>query len=159
MSADNTDTASPALQDFLTWRLHRLAKLTDRHSSDAYAERFALGVGEARCLAAIGQFAPLSIKDLAARANLDKGQASRAAQMLVDRALVLKSASETDARGVVLTLTRTGRTLWKKVMQLIGQRNADIFGCLSSAEQRQLEAVLDRLIAHADQPGQRQGAQ
>lgn len=144
------DTNPPALQDFLTWRLHRLAKLTDRHSSDAYASHFGLGVGEARCLAAIGQFAPLSVKDLAARANLDKAQASRAAQMLVERQLVLKSASETDARGVVLTLTRTGRPLWKRVMRLIEQRNADIFGCLSAAEQRQLEAVFDRLIAHAD---------
>lgn len=144
------DTTPPALQEFLTWRLHRLTKLTDRQSSDAYASVFGLGVGEARCLAAIGQFAPLSVKDLAARANLDKAQASRAAQMLVDRALVLKSASETDARGVVLTLTRTGRPLWKRVMKLIEQRNADIFGCLSKAEQRQLEAVFDRLIAHAD---------
>ncbi|KRB96255.1 MarR family transcriptional regulator [Hydrogenophaga sp. Root209] len=143
------ETTPPALQDFLTYRLHRLAKLTDRQSSDAYANTFGLGVGEARCLAAIGQFAPLSVKDLAARANLDKGQASRAAQMLVDRALVLKSTSETDARGVVLTLTRTGRPLWKKVMRLIEQRNTDIFGCLSSAERRQLEALFDRLIAHA----------
>lgn len=143
------DTTPPALQDFLTYRLHRLAKLTDRQSSDAYANVFGLGVGEARCLAAIGQFAPLSVKDLAARANLDKAQASRAAQMLVERSLVLKSASETDARGVVLTLTRTGRPLWRRVMRLIEQRNADIFGCLSSAEQRHLEAVFDRLIAHA----------
>lgn len=146
MAAD----ATPALQDFLTWRLHRLAKLTDRQSIDAYANRFGLGVGEARCLAAIGQFAPLSVKDLAAQANLDKAQASRAAQMLVERGLVLKSASETDARGVVLTLTRTGRPLWRRVMRLIEQRNADIFGCLSRAERRQLEAVFDRLIAHAD---------
>lgn len=145
-----TDTHPPALQDFLTWRLHRLAKLTDRRSIDAYANVFGLGVGEARCLAAIGQFAPLSVKDLAAQANLDKAQASRAAQMLVERDLVLKSASETDARGVVLTLTRTGWPLWKRVMKLIEQRNADIFGCLSEAEQRQLEAVFDRLIAHAE---------
>lgn len=144
------DTNLPALQDFLTWRLHRLAKLTDRQSTEAYASVFGLGVGEARCLAAIGQFAPLSVKDLALRANLDKAQASRAAQMLVDRALVLKSASETDARGVVLTLTRAGRPLWKRVMQLIERRNADIFGCLSKAERRQLEAVFDRLIAHAE---------
>ena len=144
------DTTPPALQDFLTYRLHRLAKLTDRQSSVAYASDFGLGVGEARCLAAIGQFAPLSVKHLAARANLDKGQASRAAQMLVERDLVLKSDSETDARGVVLTLTRTGRPLWKRVMRLIERRNADIFGCLSKAERRQLEALLDRLVAHAD---------
>ncbi|MGE0349703.1 MarR family winged helix-turn-helix transcriptional regulator [Hydrogenophaga sp.] len=139
----------PLLQDFLTYRLHRLHKLSDRHSSEAYAAELGLGVGEGRCLAAIGQFAPLSINDLAARANLDKAQASRAAQMLVDRGLVLKSASETDARAVVLTLTRSGRPLWKRVMRLIARRNAEIFGCLSANEQRQLETFFDRLIAHS----------
>lgn len=142
-----------SLQAFLTYRLHKLNKITDRHSSDAYAA-MGLGVSEARCLAAIGEFAPLSVNDLAARANLNKAQASRAAQMLVDRELVLKSTSDTDARGVVLMPTRSGRALWKRVMRLIAQRNADIFGCLSMPEQRQLETFFDRLIAHS----QRQGA-
>ncbi len=139
----------PSLQDFLTYRLHLLNKLTDRHSSDVYATSLGLGVGETRCLAAIGAFAPLSVNDLAARANLNKAQASRAAQMLVERALVLKSTSETDARGVVLTPTRSGKMMWKRVMRLIEQRNADIFGCLSASEQRQLETFFDRLIAHS----------
>jgi DNA-binding MarR family transcriptional regulator len=139
----------PSLQNFLTYRLHLLNKLTDRHSSDVYATALGLGVSEARCLAAIGAFAPLSVNDLAARANLNKAQASRAAQMLVERELVLKSASETDARGVVLTPTRSGKLMWKRVMRLIEQRNADIFGCLSASEQRQLETFFDRLIAHS----------
>lgn len=137
-----------SLQDFLTYRLHKLNKITDRHSSEAYAA-MGLGVSEARCLAAIGEFAPLSVSDLAARANLNKAQASRAAQMLVDRELVLKSTSDADARGVVLVPTRGGRALWKKVMRLIAQRNAEIFGCLSANEQRQLETLFDRLIAHS----------
>lgn len=141
-----------SLQDFLTYRLHKLNKITDRHSSEAYAA-MGLGVSEARCLAAIGEFAPLSVNDLAARANLNKAQASRAAQMLVDRELVLKSTSDADARGVVLVPTRSGRALWKKVMRLIAQRNADIFGCLSAHEQRQLETFFDRLIAHSRKDG------
>jgi len=144
-------TERPSLQDFLTYRLHKLNKLTDRQSSDAYAAELGLGVGEARCLAAIGQFAPLSVNDLAARANLNKAQASRAAQMLVDRDLVQKVASDTDARGVLLTPTRGGKLLWKRVMRLIAQRNDDIFGCLSTGEQRQLESFFERLIAHAQQ--------
>jgi DNA-binding MarR family transcriptional regulator len=110
---------------------------------------FDLPVGEARCLAAIGSFAPLSIVDLAARANLDKGQASRAAQALVDRGLVRKQASDTDGRGVVLTPTASGQRLWKKVMALIARRNEDIFGCLSVTEQKQLARMLDRLIEQA----------
>jgi DNA-binding MarR family transcriptional regulator len=70
--------------------------------------------------------------------------------MLVERGVVLKSASEADARGVVLTLTRSGKPLWKRVMQLIERRNADIFGGLSRNEQKQLETLFDRLIARAE---------
>lgn len=137
------------LDQYLSWRLHRINKLSDKGSADAYAADFGLPVGEARCLAAIGSFAPLSVVDLAARANLDKGQASRAAQALVERGLVFKQASGTDGRGVVLTPTASGRRLWKKVMALIARRNEEIFGCLSAAEQRQLAGMLDRLIRQA----------
>ncbi len=141
--------ALPPLDRFLTYRLHLVNKLTDKFSSDAYADEFGLPVGEARCLAAIGNFAPLSVVELAARANLNKGQASRAAQALAERGLVSKDASETDGRGVVLAPTAAGRALWNRVMALIARRNDEIFGCLSAAERRQLGGMLDRLITHA----------
>lgn len=141
--------AIPRLDEFLSYRLHLVNKLTDKFSSDAYADEFGLPVGEARCLAAIGNFAPLSVMELAARANLNKGQASRAAQSLVDRGLVCKAASASDGRGVVLTLTSPGRALWSRVMALIARRNDEIFGCLSVTQQQQLGRMLDRLIAHA----------
>ena len=55
---------------------------------------------------------------------------------------------------VVLELTPPGRRLWTRVMRLIAQRNEEIFGCLSAAEQRQLAALLDRVLDHA-RPGAR----
>ena len=134
------------LDRFLTYRLHSVNKLTDKASSDAYAQEFGLPAGEARCLAAIGNFAPLSVNQLAARANLDKAQASRAAQALVERGLVAKEASAADARGVVLQPTASGRRLWARVMRLIARRNEEIFGCLSVAEQRQLARLLERVL-------------
>ncbi|HEY8356254.1 MAG TPA: MarR family winged helix-turn-helix transcriptional regulator [Ramlibacter sp.] len=146
---DATRAAPPALDRFLTYRLHQVNKLTDRASSQAYADAFGLPVGEARCLAAIGNFAPLSVNELAARANLDKAQASRAAQALVARELVVKEGSETDARAVVLRPTAAGRRLWTRMMRLIARRNEEIFGCLSAAEQRQLSGLLDRIVNHA----------
>jgi len=137
------------LDEFLSYRLHQVSKATDRGSIDAYAQELGLAVGEARCLAAIGRFAPVSINQLATRANLDKGQASRAAQALVDRGLVSKETSRTDARGVQLKPTVEGKRLWARVMRLIERRNEEIFGCLSVAEQRQLASLLDRVLAHA----------
>jgi DNA-binding MarR family transcriptional regulator len=138
-----------ALGATVTFRLHTLAKLTDRVSQAAYLAEAGLPLGEGRCLSAIGSFRPLSVNDLAAAANLDKGQASRAAQSLVDQGLVRKQASPIDGRGVVLTLTAKGERVWQRVMDLVERRNAEITGCLSLAEREQLDRLLDRLVAHA----------
>ena len=133
----------------LTYRLHLLHKLTDIESQRAYVAGAGLSMSDGRCLTAVGSFGPLSVNDLAQKANLNKAQASRAAQSLVDQNLVLKSASPTDGRGVVLTLTRQGKAAWKRAMDVVGQRNKDIFGMLSAAEQRQLSNFFDRLIDDA----------
>ena len=142
---------SRALHGTVTFRLHTLAKLTDRVGQAAYLSESGLPLGEGRCLAAIGAFRPLSVNDLAAAANLDKGQASRAAQSLVAQGLVRKEASPTDGRGVVLTLTAKGERVWRRVMDLVERRNAEITSCLSAAERAQLDRLLDRLVAHARQ--------
>ncbi len=112
-------TDRPRLDAFLTYRLHRAARCADRDAGAAYAEACGLGVSEGRCLVAIGAFEPLSLVDLARAANQDKGHASRSAQALVDRGLVAKEASASDARGVVLRLTRAGRPVHARAMKMI----------------------------------------
>lgn len=133
----------------LTYRLHLLHKLTDIESQRAYVAGAGLSMSDGRCLTAVGTFAPLSVNDLAKKANLNKGQASRAAQSLVDQGLVLKAASPTDGRGVVLTLTPRGKAAWQRAMQVVGQRNQEIFNVLSAAERTQLSDFFDRLIDQA----------
>ena len=137
----------------LTYRLHLLHKLTDIESQRAYVAGAGLSMSDGRCLTAVGTFAPLSVNDLAKKANLNKGQASRAAQSLVDQGLVLKAASPTDGRGVVLTLTPRGKTAWQRAMQVVGQRNQEIFNVLSAAERTQLSDFFDRLIDQARASG------
>lgn len=137
------------LERTLTYRLHLLHKLTDIESQRAYVADAGLSMSDGRCLTAVGTFAPLSVNDLAQKANLNKGQASRAAQSLVDQGLIVKAASPTDGRGVVLTLTPKGKKAWQRTMQVVGQRNQDIFGVLSAAERTQLSDLFDRLIEKA----------
>ena len=148
MSTPTTPDAAP-LERTLTYRLHLLHKLTDADSQHAYPAQTGLSLSDGRCLASIGHFEPLSVKDLAQRANLNKSQASRAAQSLVAQGLVRKQDHPGDGRGVVLTLTIRGRASFQRTMALITQRNQSILGCLTAKEQAQLSAVLDRLIAHA----------
>lgn len=139
----------PLLERSLTYRLHLLHKLTDHGSQHAYPREAGLSLSDGRCLATIGSFEPLSVKDLAQQANLNKGQASRAAQALVDLGLVHKQHDSADARGVVLTLTESGRAAFERTMALINKRNQEIFGCLSADEQASLSAMFDRLIQHS----------
>jgi DNA-binding MarR family transcriptional regulator len=141
------------LERTLTYRLHLLHKLTDVESRRAYVAGAGMSMSDARCLTAVGTFAPLSVNDLAQKANLNKGQASRAAQSLVDQGLVVKVASPTDGRGVVLTLTPKGKKAWQRAMEVVGQRNQDIFGALSVAERDQLSGFFDRLIEKAKAAG------
>ena len=54
-----------------------------------------------------------------------------------------------DGRGVVLTLTPAGHKIFKRAMDMVNQRNEQIFGCLSDKEQASLSAMFDRLISHA----------
>jgi DNA-binding MarR family transcriptional regulator len=135
----------------LTYRLHLLQKITDLESRQAYVDHAGLSLSDGRCLAAIGTFEPLSVQDLARQANLNKSQASRAAQALVGQGLVRKQDSSADGRGVVLTLTPAGRKTWARTMALVKQRNQQIFGCLDERELAILSDLFDRLIAHARQ--------
>jgi len=142
-------TALPPLDRTFTHQLHTLHKLTDRVSQGAYLAEAGLPLSQGRCPSAIGAFTPLSVNELAHRANLNKGQASRAAQALVEQGLVRKAPSPTDGRGVVLTLTAEGERAYARVMAVVHQRNAAILSCLSAAECRQLDALLGRLVDHA----------
>jgi DNA-binding MarR family transcriptional regulator len=137
-----------ALDRSFTYRLHLLHKASDQISHQSYLQALGLSLSEARCLAAIGAFQPMSVMALADKGNLNKGQASRAAQILVDKGWVSKTEHPSDGRGVTLCLTPEGQKLWKKTMALIDQRNEAIFGCLNAQEQATFSRLLDRLIAH-----------
>ena len=138
----------PSLERTLTYRMHLLHKLTDQESQRLYPLEVGLALSDGRCLAAVGSFEPLSVNRLAQLANLNKGQASRAAQFLVEQGLVAKGDTEGDARGVELTLTPQGRKAWRKTMDFIHRRNDEIFGGISPQERRLIGDLFDRLIAN-----------
>src|SRR5690606_41246171 len=133
MPTDTRPDAIPALERFMTCRLHVVNKVSDRNTNSAYLDACGLPLGEARGLAAIGRFAPLSVNDLARAANLNKGQASRSAQALVERGLVRKETRESDARGVLLTPTAEGPARYETIGAPIAPRNAGPLGCLGAA--------------------------
>jgi DNA-binding MarR family transcriptional regulator len=136
------------LERTLSFRLLMLHKLSERFSALEFATAVGLTPSDGRALATLGAFEPLSVVALAEACSLNKSQASRAAQGLVDKGLAHKRDSAEDGRGVVLTLTPTGRLAYERTLQLVNERSREIFSCLNEAEQQTFSEMLDRLIAH-----------
>jgi DNA-binding MarR family transcriptional regulator len=147
MTRTSIRAAKAGLEQFLTYRLHVLNKLSERGISDRYQARLDVSLPEARVIASVGSFGPFSVMELAKHANLDKSQASRAAEALIKRGLVQRTASLDDGRVVIISLTDKGRALYRKVMPIARKWNADLFGCLDEDEKAALSRALDKVIS------------
>ncbi|WP_439113941.1 MarR family winged helix-turn-helix transcriptional regulator [Hydrogenophaga sp.] len=139
----------PKLERYFTYRLNTLSKLNDLASHSLYLTQGGLSLSESRALASIGSFPQITVNQLAFEANLDKGQASRAAQSLVDKGLVIKTHNLVDGRSVILALAPKGKPVWRKLMALMEQRNQALTGCLTPEEQAQLLNMFERMLARA----------
>ncbi|MDH6147805.1 MULTISPECIES: MarR family winged helix-turn-helix transcriptional regulator [Paraburkholderia] len=140
------DSAKAGLEQFLTYRLHVLNKLAERGISARYAAKLDVTLPEARVIASVGSFGPFSIMELARHANLDKSQASRAAEALIRQGLVQRESSAADGRVVLVSLTQEGRALYRKVMPIARKWNVDMFDCLDEEERAAFGAALDKVI-------------
>ncbi len=133
----------------MTHRLHTLQKLTDRVSQAAYWSDAGMPLSEGRCLAAIGAFAPLSVNDLAQRANLEQGpgQPRRAGAggpgpgaQGGQRHRRARRRPDADSQGRAGVAARDGSDRAPQ---------HEILACLDAEERRQLDRLLDRLIEAA----------
>jgi DNA-binding MarR family transcriptional regulator len=134
------------LEQFLTYRLHVLNKLAERGISERYQQKLGVTLPEARVIASVGSFGPFSIMELARHANLDKSQASRAAEALIKQGLVKRDTSAQDGRVVLVSLTVEGRALYRKVMPIARKWNGDLFDCLDEQEKLAFSEALDKII-------------
>lgn len=140
-----------SLDQFLTYKMHRLMKQHDRRISQSYADTAQLSLAESRVLAAVGTAGALSNSELARRANLDKSQASRGADGLVSRGLVRRSPDDHDGRAVKVTLTPEGERVWRVVIDAARSHYEHLFEALSDDEMRVYERLLDKLLLRSDE--------
>jgi DNA-binding MarR family transcriptional regulator len=123
-----------------------LNKLAERGIGERYQQKLGVTLPEARVIASVGSFGPFSIMELARHANLDKSQASRAAEALINQGFVQREASEEDGRVVLISLTTDGRELYRKIMPIARKWNVDLFDCLNEEEKAAFGDALDRII-------------
>lgn len=141
--------APKVITDLLSSRLHNLAGLSAASASLRVQRKFNLTLLEWRSIGMLGAYAPLSLKELARRAALDKSYASRTVSGLIERGLVASERSDTDARAVMLSLTKAGDALYRKVIVDANARNERLLSPLSPEQRKQLMEMLAMLTASA----------
>ncbi|HZO60327.1 MAG TPA: MarR family transcriptional regulator [Solirubrobacterales bacterium] len=80
-----------------------------------------LTAAQADALAVIGQAGPLSLKELGELLIAEAGHPSRLVDRLVEAGLVERRAAGDDRRRVILSLTRRGRGLEKRIARARGE--------------------------------------
>jgi DNA-binding MarR family transcriptional regulator len=103
------DTGLRTFRTLPTFRLHVLARVSERFFEQYYQREFGLSLLECRMIGITGDFGQLSFKRLCETANLDKSHASRLIDKLIARKLLHKVIHPSDQRSVMLGLTSTGR--------------------------------------------------
>jgi carboxymethylenebutenolidase len=145
---DGPDTSAFELEDFLSFRLVALARLVERQSKRGYSEAFGISVAEWRVLAILATFGDRLINELATITEYDKSQISRAVTALADRGYIQRIANPQDQRGSYLSLTDTGRALYKAALPAGRERQRDLLSLLSPNQRRELYTALDILTHH-----------
>ncbi|MHA7602304.1 MarR family winged helix-turn-helix transcriptional regulator [Alicycliphilus sp. T452] len=139
------------MSDLLSARLHALANLSAATTTLRVERKFGLSLLEWRSLGQLGGFAPLSLKELAARAGLDKSYASRTVSSLIDRGLVASERNDADGRGVMLSLTAQGQELYERAFQDAVARNEKLLAPLRAEQRLLLIEMLSALTVSARQ--------
>src|SRR6478735_9070055 len=137
---------SPTIRELLSYRLHRVANLLSRGAELRYRREFGVSLWEWRSIALLGGARePVSLKLLAHSAGIHKSQMSRVVSGLSKRGVVRREADPDDARGIRLTLSKTGQRLYDGLIRAASERDAAFRDCLSQAETQMLDRALAKL--------------
>src|SRR5687768_2232511 len=140
----------PTIRELLSYRLHQVANLLSRGAEMRYRREFGVSLWEWRTVALLGGAGePQSLNELARAAGMDKGQMSRVVSGLTRRRIVLRGTNADDARGIRLSLTRSGKALYQKLISAAAERNRAFLGCLSAKERECLEQAMTKLAREA----------
>jgi DNA-binding MarR family transcriptional regulator len=136
------------LDDYLPYRLSIASNGVSGLIARAYQDRFGLTIPQWRLMAVLAE-GELTPQALVSRTVMDKVTVSRAAQGLLARNLVSRTASESDGRSHILALTDTGRRLHAEIAPMALAYEAALLSGLTPEEVVTLKRLLIRLEAAA----------
>lgn len=140
------------LETFLPYQLAVVAEKVSQDYARHYRDMFDLSRAEWRVVAHLSQQPSVSVREIAARAHLDKSKVSRAVARLGAEGYVTKQSSATDRRLVVLALTDKGRDMLAALTPIARAYEAEVMERLGESAESFRHAVT-ALMAEPDERG------
>jgi DNA-binding MarR family transcriptional regulator len=138
------------ITNLLGYRMSRLSAAIGQ-AADKDAGRLAgLGLPEYRVLVVLATSEPQGVAGLQEAMLIDKAWISRTLGKLVDKAMVVSTPDENDARRTLFSLTSKGRRAAKALIERATQRQELILRGISDVDRKTLIELLSRVQKNVD---------
>ena len=144
------------LDAYLPYRLSVASNAVSGLIARAYEDRFGLTVPQWRLICVLAEDGALTPGQLVARTVMDKVTVSRAAQGLLKRHLIERSAHSVDGRSHVLALSPQGAQLYAEIAPMALAYEQALLAGLDPDLVEQLKALLERLQSAAGDLAERE---
>jgi len=138
-------SAGLKLDAYLPYRLSVASNAVSELISRAYQDRFGLSVPQWRLICVLAEDGALTQGQIVARTVMDKVTVSRAAQGLLKRHLVSRTAHHADGRSHTLALSSQGERLYAEIAPLALSYEQALIAGLTPDEVDGLKRLLSRL--------------
>jgi DNA-binding MarR family transcriptional regulator len=135
------------LENFLPYRLYRLADTVSREFSKVYKERHGLTRPEWRTLSGLGQHGTMTATAIGEQSAMHKTKVSRAVAELERRRWLTRTQDDSDHRIEHLTLTRAGLAAYREMVPLAKAFEARLLLRFESPDRSLLLAAIAKLEA------------
>lgn len=153
MTATQFPRRSFELGKYLPFRLTVLSNRLTRRVAYFYAERFKLSAPEWRTMAVLGQQGAMSANAVISQTTMDKVRVSRAVAKLLKAGFITREADPQDRRRAILALTPAGQEVYRQIVPLVQEVEAEIVAALSAPERAVLDNALAKIEAYLQQSG------
>ena len=133
------------LEDFLPYRLNRLADVVSRDFSAIYKSRYGITRPEWRLIATLGQYGSMTATEIGRHSAMHKTKVSRAVSALEKRRWVSRTPDETDRRVEHLALTRAGSQAYREMVPIAKEYDRRLSKAMNPARLAEFYSGLDRL--------------
>ncbi len=137
------------LGEFLPYRLSIVTNKVSRNLANMYSNKFNVSIAEWRVMAVLGQYNEMSADEVCAKTEMDKVSVSRAVTKLLNKEYIVRKFSTEDRRRSILRLSRTGHTIYTKIVPMAKEYEKELLKGLSKIELEQLDRLLNKLNERA----------